>query len=111
MLRQLPHVRCADVVGGVKTQERRALTGSFECGAAASLFALDKTNRGDHAHTGLAGGFNGGDGRGAGRAHVIDDQDRCVLLKETLDAAGVRLLGTVLNNRSFPIPERLYKRL
>ena len=31
--------------------------------------------------------------------------------KETLDAAGVRLLGTVLHNRSFPIPEGLYKRL
>jgi Mrp family chromosome partitioning ATPase len=31
--------------------------------------------------------------------------------KETLDAAGVRLLGTMLNNRSFPIPEKLYKRL
>lgn len=31
--------------------------------------------------------------------------------KETLDAAGVRLLGTVLSNRSFPIPEGLYKRL
>ena len=31
--------------------------------------------------------------------------------KETLDAAGVRVLGTVLHNRSFPIPRRLYKRL
>ncbi len=31
--------------------------------------------------------------------------------KEILDAAGVRLLGTVLHNRSFPIPERLYRRL
>jgi len=31
--------------------------------------------------------------------------------KETLDAAGVRLLGTVLYNRLFPIPEMLYKRL
>ena len=31
--------------------------------------------------------------------------------KEALDAAGVRLLGTVLYNRSFPIPEGLYKRL
>jgi len=31
--------------------------------------------------------------------------------KETLEAGGVRLLGTVLNNRSFPIPESLYKRL
>jgi Mrp family chromosome partitioning ATPase len=31
--------------------------------------------------------------------------------KETLDAAGVRLLGTVLHNRSFPIPDGLYKRL
>ncbi len=31
--------------------------------------------------------------------------------KETLDAAGVRLLGTVLHNRKFPIPRGLYKRL
>src|ERR1039458_1562492 len=31
--------------------------------------------------------------------------------KETLDAAGVRLLGAVLHNRSFPIPEGLYRRL
>ena len=31
--------------------------------------------------------------------------------KEALDAAGVRLLGFVLHNRLFPIPERLYKRL
>ena len=31
--------------------------------------------------------------------------------KETLDAAGVRLLGAVLHNRSFPIPQGLYKRL
>ena len=30
---------------------------------------------------------------------------------ESLDAAGVRLLGTVLYNRSFPIPGNLYKRL
>jgi Mrp family chromosome partitioning ATPase len=31
--------------------------------------------------------------------------------KEALDTAGVRLLGTVLHNRSFPIPERLYRAL
>ena len=31
--------------------------------------------------------------------------------KEALEAAGVRMLGTVLHNRSFPIPEGLYKRL
>jgi receptor protein-tyrosine kinase len=31
--------------------------------------------------------------------------------KETLDAAGVRLLGTVLHNRTFPIPETLYRTL
>jgi Mrp family chromosome partitioning ATPase len=31
--------------------------------------------------------------------------------KESLDAAHVRLLGTVLYNRSFPIPKRLYDRL
>ena len=31
--------------------------------------------------------------------------------KETLDAAGVRLLGTILHNRSFPIPKMFYERL
>ena len=31
--------------------------------------------------------------------------------KESFEAAGVRLLGTVLHNRSFPIPEKLYRRL
>ena len=31
--------------------------------------------------------------------------------KETLDAAGVRLAGTVLHNRTFPIPEGLYRKL
>lgn len=31
--------------------------------------------------------------------------------KEGLEAAGVRVLGTVLYNRSFPIPERLYRHL
>lgn len=31
--------------------------------------------------------------------------------KESFDAAGVQLLGTVLHNRSFPIPAGLYKRL
>ena|SRR5437763_4690543 len=31
--------------------------------------------------------------------------------KQLLDAANVQLLGTVLNNRTFPIPERLYRRL
>jgi Mrp family chromosome partitioning ATPase len=29
--------------------------------------------------------------------------------KESLDMTGVRLLGTVLKDRTFPIPERLYK--
>jgi Mrp family chromosome partitioning ATPase len=31
--------------------------------------------------------------------------------KETLNAAGVRLLGAVLNKRTFPIPEKLYRNL
>jgi len=31
--------------------------------------------------------------------------------KETLEAANVRLLGTVLHNRTFPIPEQLYQKL
>jgi Mrp family chromosome partitioning ATPase len=30
---------------------------------------------------------------------------------ETLRAANAHLLGTVLSNRSFPIPERIYRRL
>jgi protein-tyrosine kinase len=31
--------------------------------------------------------------------------------KQILENAGVRVLGTVLNNRSFPIPEPLYRRI
>ena len=31
--------------------------------------------------------------------------------KETLDAARVRLLGTILNNRTFAIPEAIYRKL
>jgi protein-tyrosine kinase len=31
--------------------------------------------------------------------------------KESLEATGARLLGTVLRNRTFPIPESLYKRI
>jgi len=31
--------------------------------------------------------------------------------KETLEQAGVRVLGSVLNNRTFPIPENLYSKL
>jgi Mrp family chromosome partitioning ATPase len=31
--------------------------------------------------------------------------------KENLTAANVRILGAVLNNHTFPIPEALYKRL
>ena len=31
--------------------------------------------------------------------------------KEALNAAGVRLLGAVLNKRTFPIPEKLYRKL
>ena len=31
--------------------------------------------------------------------------------KESLEAAGVSLIGTILNNRSFPIPEKLYRRI
>jgi Mrp family chromosome partitioning ATPase len=32
-------------------------------------------------------------------------------VKENLEVANVRLLGVVLNNRSFPIPEALYRKL
>jgi hypothetical protein len=32
-------------------------------------------------------------------------------IKETLEAAQVRILGTVLSDRVFPIPERIYRRL
>jgi hypothetical protein len=31
--------------------------------------------------------------------------------KQSLQAANVRILGSVLNNRTFPIPERLYRKL
>ena len=32
-------------------------------------------------------------------------------VKESFDAASVRLIGAVLNERTFPIPERLYRKL
>jgi protein-tyrosine kinase len=31
--------------------------------------------------------------------------------KQALEAANVRVLGTVLNNRTFPIPEKIYRLL
>jgi Mrp family chromosome partitioning ATPase len=31
--------------------------------------------------------------------------------KEVLERAGVQLLGTILNDRTFPIPEAIYRRL
>ena len=31
--------------------------------------------------------------------------------KQALEAANVRVLGTVLNNRTFPIPEKIYRML
>jgi Mrp family chromosome partitioning ATPase len=33
------------------------------------------------------------------------------MAKETLENANVRLLGAILNNRTFPIPEALYRKL
>lgn len=53
---------------------------------------------------------------GADAAVLVVEADktrrtRAAKAKDSLEAAGVRLLGTVLNNRSFPIPETLYKLL
>jgi Mrp family chromosome partitioning ATPase len=31
--------------------------------------------------------------------------------KQALEASSVRVLGTVLNNRTFPIPEKIYRML
>jgi Mrp family chromosome partitioning ATPase len=33
------------------------------------------------------------------------------MVKETFEGAKVRLLGAILNNRTFPIPEALYRKL
>ena len=33
------------------------------------------------------------------------------MIKENLDKAKVKILGAILNNRSFPIPEKLYRKL
>jgi Mrp family chromosome partitioning ATPase len=38
-------------------------------------------------------------------------RDAARRVKETLDAANVSVLGVVLNNRTFPIPEAIYRRL
>jgi Mrp family chromosome partitioning ATPase len=37
-------------------------------------------------------------------------RERARKVKESLDSARVRLLGVVLNNRTFPIPQALYRR-
>jgi Mrp family chromosome partitioning ATPase len=55
-------------------------------------------------------------GQVAGAAIIVLEANRTrrrTALKEieSLDSAGVRVLGTVLRNRSFPIPAALYKRL
>ena len=33
------------------------------------------------------------------------------MAKETFESANVKLLGAILNNRTFPIPESLYRKL
>ena len=38
-------------------------------------------------------------------------RDAAVRAKETLQAGGIPLLGAVLNKRTFPIPEKLYRKL
>ena len=38
-------------------------------------------------------------------------RDTARMAKETIEGAKVRLLGAVLNNRTFPIPEALYRKL
>jgi Mrp family chromosome partitioning ATPase len=38
-------------------------------------------------------------------------RDAARRVKEMLDAANVNLLGVVLNNRTFPIPDAIYRRL
>lgn len=38
-------------------------------------------------------------------------RDSARRVKEMLDAAGVNLLGVILNNRTFPIPDAIYRRL
>jgi hypothetical protein len=38
-------------------------------------------------------------------------RDHAAKAKQTLEAAGVRLLGTVLHNRSFPVPKGIYEKL
>jgi len=38
-------------------------------------------------------------------------KDAARRVKEILDAANVRVLGVVLNNRTFPIPDAIYQRL
>jgi Mrp family chromosome partitioning ATPase len=38
-------------------------------------------------------------------------RDAARRVKGILDAAGVSLLGIILNNRTFPVPEAIYRRL
>jgi Mrp family chromosome partitioning ATPase len=38
-------------------------------------------------------------------------RDTARRVREILDAAKVRVLGVILNNRTFPIPDAIYRRL
>jgi len=85
----------ADLGGGEEAEKGRTLCGCLDRRAAVGLFTLDQADHGGNAHSRLAGGFDGVDGRGAGGAHVIHDDHARASTAEALDAAAgaVRLLG------------------
>ena len=43
------------------------------------------------------------------KARITEDMKTAMKAKESLEASNVRLLGAILSERTFPIPEALYR--
>jgi hypothetical protein len=82
----------ADVVCGEEGKERCALSGGFDGGTAVCFLALDNAYHSGDDHSGFARGLDGRDGRAAGGADVVDDDDARAGLEEAFDAAGCSML-------------------
>ena len=78
-------VRSADIVRGEDGEEGRGGGDGLDFGAAA-LFAVHEAEDAGDDHPGPAGGLNGEDGRAAGGADIVDDDDGGAGLQEAFDA-------------------------
>src|ERR1700761_435498 len=84
----------ADVICGEETQEGCAVGRCFDRRPAFCFGALHQADDPDDAHLRGVSSFDGGDGRAAGGADIVDDEHRGILLRKAFDLStrAVRLL-------------------